>query len=97
MSRDTIAKRVAELTGESVLRSKATVRAVLAAIVQEVEEKGSVTLPGFGRFYLGKLKETRRFDITTREFRPVPPRTRLRFKPGTTFKRLVESEEAGEA
>ncbi len=72
---------VAEKTGISKKKVKLVVDTTFEEIKREIRKNGRVTVRGFGRFYVVRLKSRRYKHPETGEMKVSPSRKTVRFHP----------------
>ncbi len=75
--------------------SRFEVKEALETILELLEEallKGErVTISGFGTFYLQEERERKGRDFITGDFKEIPPRKKIKFRPSSKLLKLFNS------
>lgn len=91
MNKTDLIKIVSTHTGESPKATQLTLNAALEVIIEEIKKGGTVTLLGFGTFYVGRRKERNLMDPRTREIVHLEEVKVARFIPGKPMKAAVKA------
>lgn len=89
-------KFISDLASRTKYNSKevsALVNATVSAIINELSEENTVTISGFGTFEVKKKLERVLVNPITKQRMLVPPKMVVNFKPNTSLKARVKSEE----
>ena len=65
---------------------------MIEALTEALKKGDTVTLVGFGSFYVGERAERKGRNPKTGEEVPIEPRTKIKFKAGFDFKRELDAK-----
>lgn len=84
---------IADLASRTRLGSRevtSLVSATVSAIISELMEENSITVPGLGSFEVKKKLERVLVNPTTKQKMLIPPKMTVNFKPNTSLKSKVK-------
>ena len=90
---------ISDLANRTKYSSKdvsALVSATVSAIINELSEENAVAIAGFGTFEVKKKLERVLVNPVTKQRMLVPPKMVVNFRPNTSLKVKVKSEELSE-
>ena len=85
---------IADLANRTKLGSKevtSLVDATVSAIISELKEENTITVPGFGSLEVKKKLERVLVNPTTKQRMLIPPKMVVNFKPNTSLKSKVKN------
>ncbi len=89
MNNKDFVKAVAQATGISTIEVAELVAATAGRIVEEARSGNSVALPAFGSFEPKEKAERRIYNPTTKDFKTIPARRTLAFRPSNVLKEKI--------
>ncbi len=89
MTKAVVADKVAQRTGMSRKDTMDAIEIFLEAVKEALKEKKKVSLIGFGTFYTKQKRARAGRNPRTGVRLQIPPKTVAAFKPGKTFRDLV--------
>ena len=89
MTKADIADRVADGTGISRKNAVLAVETFLACVKEALKQNQKVSLVGFGTFYVKEKNSRNGRNPRTGEKIHIPPKAVATFKPGKSFRELV--------
>lgn len=81
---------LAEKTGMSKKQAKAAVEALVEVVTTSLKKGDTVTITGFGKFFVGRLKERKQVVPRTNKVVNVPARDVPRFRAGKQLRESVK-------
>jgi nucleoid DNA-binding protein len=81
---------LAEKTGMSKKQAKAAVEALVDVVTSTLKKGDTVTLTGFGKFFVGELKARKQVVPRTNKVVNVPARNVPRFRAGKQLREAVK-------
>ncbi|WKZ30270.1 MAG: HU family DNA-binding protein [Candidatus Dojkabacteria bacterium] len=81
---------LAEKTGMSKKQAKAAVEALVSVVTSTLKKGDTVTLTGFGKFFVGELKARKQVVPRTNKVVNVPARNVPRFRAGKQLRDAVK-------
>ena len=85
---------IADLANRTKLGSRevtSLVSAIVSAIISELKEENTITVPGFGSLEVKKKLERVLVNPTTKQRMLIPPKMVVNFKPNTSLKSKVKN------
>ena len=85
---------IADLANRTKLGSRevsSLVDATVSAIISELKEENTITVPGFGSLEVKKKLERVLVNPTTKQKMLIPPKMVVNFKPNTSLKSKVKN------
>ena len=85
---------IADLANRTKLGSRevtSLVDATVSAIIGELKEENTITVPGFGSLEVKKKLERVLVNPTTKQRMLIPPKMVMNFKPNTSLKSKVKN------
>ena len=92
MNRNEFVDSVAERSGLSKAKTKEVIDAAIEVIKERVKLDDKIQFLGFGTFELGKRAAREGRNPQTGEIKLIPAKHVPKFKPGKTFKDLVNKK-----
>lgn len=94
MTKAEIVNRISEVTGMSRKDSIVGLELFLSSIKDALREGEKVSLVGFGTFYVKEKKARNGRNPRTGEKIQIPPKLIATFKPGKSFRELINDGES---
>ena len=93
MTKDQLLRETAGRANVTLAQAEKVVKASLSSIADALERGETVKVKPFGTFYLKESSRRKGRNPKTGEEVVIPPKLRVRFKPGRLLKRLEREAE----